>query len=431
MRAIAARGSVAQSDRKYWRGVHAAEPVNGIPVGLVVQNQGVPQDVRVATFGRTLARAGYTVEIIAPSRPGQAHDELIDGYTVHRFPEPPDGVGAVGYAWEVTVSLWRILRAQSRLPDADSWRILHLCNPPDVLWAPFATITRQAIRIYDHHDLAPELYLAKGGRPGSAAHRALLRMERWANHWADLVIVPNESYAAITASRGHVSPERIHVVRNAPRADIWYPVPRDESLREGADFVVCYVGSIGTQDGVAELIRAMSSVRKTDVSRKYLCLVVGSGAALPGLQELASGLGLTDTVRFLGWIGDARRVRDIIASSDVGIEPCPLNAFNASSTMIKLTEYLATGRPVVAYDLPEHRVTAGDAGVFVPPSLGHDGLARAIVQMAANPSDLKALADKAAQRLGNADLSDAVAERALLRAYDQARQLGRSRGAPW
>ena len=99
--------------------------------------------------------------------------------------------------------------------------------------------------------------------------------------------------------------------------------------------------------------------------------------------------------------------------------------------MIKLTEYLATGRPVVAYDLPEHRVTAGDAGVFVPPSLGHDGLARAIVQMAANPSDLKALADKAAQRLGNADLSDAVAERALLRAYDQARQLGRSRGAPW
>src|SRR5947209_17341646 len=59
----------------------------------------------------------------------------------------------------------------------------------------------------------------------------LLRMERWANRWADLVIVPNESYAAITVSRGHVPAERIHVVRNAPRADIWHPVPADESLR--------------------------------------------------------------------------------------------------------------------------------------------------------------------------------------------------------
>ena len=106
---------------------------------------------------------------------------------------------------------------------------------------------------------------------------------------------------------------------------------------------------------------------------------------MSGLKRLANDLGLTDTVRFLGWVEDPHRLRDIIASSDVGIEPCPSNPFNDQSTMIKLTEYLAAGRPVVAYDLPEHRVTVGDAGVFVPPSLGHSGLAHAIVRMAANP----------------------------------------------
>ncbi len=398
---------------------------------MVVQNQGVPQDVRVASFGRTLARAGYAVEIIAPARRGQAAEEVIDGYAVHRFPQPPDGAGVIGYGWEAVVSLWHIVRARSRLQVGAPWRILHICNPPDVLWAPFVTSSSQMIRIYDHHDLAPELYLAKGGRPGSAAHRALLRMERWANRWADLVIVPNESYAAITVSRGHVPAERIHVVRNAPRADVWHPVAPDESLREWADFVVCYVGSIGSQDGVEELIRAMSSVRKTDVSRKYLCLVVGSGAALAGSQELASSLGLTDTVRFLGWVGDASRVRDIIASSDLGVEPCPSNAFNDSSTMIKLTEYLAAGRPVLAYDLPEHRVTAGDAGLFVSPSLGYKGLARAIVELARDRPKLKALGDKATRRLTEAGLSDTNAEQALLRIYDQATALAQSRGASW
>ncbi len=347
-----------------------------MPVVMVVQNQGVPQDVRVASFGRTLARAGYAVEIIAPARRGQAAEEVIDGYAVHRFPQPPDGAGVIGYGWEAVVSLWHIVRARSRLQVGAPWRILHICNPPDVLWAPFVTSSSQMIRIYDHHDLAPELYLAKGGRPGSAAHR-------------------------------------------------------DESLREWADFVVCYVGSIGSQDGVEELIRAMSSVRKTDVSRKYLCLVVGSGAALAGSQELASSLGLTDTVRFLGWVGDASRVRDIIASSDLGVEPCPSNAFNDSSTMIKLTEYLAAGRPVLAYDLPEHRVTAGDAGLFVSPSLGYKGLARAIVELARDRPKLKALGDKATRRLTEAGLSDTNAEQALLRIYDQATALAQSRGASW
>ena len=398
---------------------------------MVVQNQGVPQDVRVASFGRTLARAGYAVEIIAPARQGQASEEVIDGYTARRFPQPPDGAGVLGYTWEVAVSLWGIFRARSRLNVGSSWRILHLCNPPDVLWVPFATSSRRMIRIYDHHDLAPELYLAKGGRHGSVAHRALLRMEGWANRWADLVIVPNESYAALTASRGHVPAERIHVVRNAPRADIWHPVPPDNALREGADFVVCYVGAMGQQDGVDELVRAMSSVRKTDGSRKYLCLVAGSGPEVSGLKRLASDLGLTDTVRFLGWVGDPHRVRDIIASSDVGVEPCPSNAFNDASTMIKLTEYLATGRAVLAYDLPEHRVTVGDAGVFVPPSLGYNGLAHAIVRMATNPSDVKLLADRARRRLNEADLSEAMAEQALLRAYDQAGQLALSRGSRW
>ena len=397
----------------------------------MVQNQGVPQDVRVAGFGRTLARAGYQVEIIAPARSGQSMKEAIDGYAVHRFTHPPEGPGVWGYTREVGVSLWRIRKAWPEARPTRNWCILHLCNPPDVLWTAFTGSSRRLVRIFDQHDLAPELYFAKGGRPGSIPHRAVLSMERLAYRWADFVLVPNESYARIAMLRGRVPHERIHVVRNAPDVDIWHPTLARRDLREGADFVVCYVGAIGTQDGVDELIRTMAWVRQADPHRKYLCLVVGSGDAVAELKELTRSSHLEDCVRFLGWISDARIIRDIVASSDVGVEPCSSNSFNDSSTMIKLTEYLAAGRPVLAYDLPEHRVTVGEAGVLVPSHMGFPGLGAALIALARDPVGLGRLAERAGRRLDEAGLSAARSTEALLQVYARARALGSARGALW
>src|SRR5436190_17911474 len=102
-----------------------------IPVVLVVQNQGVPQDVRVTGFAHTLAKAGYSVEIIAPARRDQPMAERIDGSIVYRFHQPPEGPGTWGYAREVGASLWRIMRTRQKLRLRGRWRILHLCSPPD------------------------------------------------------------------------------------------------------------------------------------------------------------------------------------------------------------------------------------------------------------------------------------------------------------
>ncbi len=411
--------------------MQGAQPLAEIAVALVVQNQGVPQDMRVAGFGRSLASAGYRVEIIAPTRPGQLMEERNSNWCLHRFARPPEGPGIWGYTREVGVSLYRIRRTWPRANLSRTWCILHLCNPPDVLWLAFAGRSRRVVRIFDQHDLSPELYLAKGGRLGSVPHRVLLRMERLAYQWADLVIAPNNSYAKVAVSRGRVSANKVHVVRNAPLPDVWKSAAPRAELREGADFVLCYVGSIGVQDGVDELIRTMAWLRQVDPSRRYLCLIAGSGDALGDLRELARSLGIEDSIRFLGWISDVTRLRDIVASADIGVEPCPSNAFNDSSTMIKLTEYLAAGRPVLAYDLPEHRVTVGDAGVLVSPALGFQGLGAAVVAMARDRGRLAQLTEMAGRRLHHAGLSHASSVQALLRVYGHASEVGRSRGAPW
>jgi len=48
----------------------------------------------------------------------------------------------------------------------------------------------------------------------------------------------------------------------------------------------------------------------------------------------------------------------------VGVAPDPSNVFNDNLTMIKILEYMAYGVPVVLYDLPEGRKSAGWAALY-------------------------------------------------------------------
>jgi glycosyltransferase involved in cell wall biosynthesis len=49
---------------------------------------------------------------------------------------------------------------------------------------------------------------------------------------------------------------------------------------------------------------------------------------------------------------------------DICVAPDPANEYTRHSTVIKLMEYMAQAKPIVAYDLPEHRVTAADSALY-------------------------------------------------------------------
>lgn len=402
----------------------------GTPVLMVVQNQGVPPDVRIGGFGRMLAAAGYPVDVIAPCRGGQPAEELVDGMRVHRFGEPPEGSGAIGYAREVVASLWRIWRLR-RTTASVPRGILHLANPPDLLWLPFVGSLGSFVVVYDQHDLMPELFLAKGGTHGSLLYHALLGMERAAYAIADLVIVPNESYRRIALTRGRVAPNRVHVVRNAPDEAVWHARASRMLDRDDAAVTLCYVGSTGTQDGVDQLLRALAHARDRTPEQRYRLKVAGSGDGLEAAKHLAVELGLGGSVEFLGWVSDQQKLGDLVATADIAIEPCPSNPFNDASTMVKLMNYLAVGRPIVAFDLPEHRATTGDAAVLVSPARGANGLGDAIARLAEDVAERERLQVAAGRRLSSAGLTSADAHRALLAAYEQAQVISRERSRRW
>ena len=95
---------------------------------------------------------------------------------------------------------------------------------------------------------------------GYAIYRVLLLLERLTFATADLVIATNESVRGFALGRGRVPERRLFVVRTGPDFNRLKIVPADPTLKRGANYLVCYVGVMGPQDGVDYAIRAAESV---------------------------------------------------------------------------------------------------------------------------------------------------------------------------
>jgi glycosyltransferase involved in cell wall biosynthesis len=141
---------------------------------------------------------------------------------------------------------------------------------------------------------------------------------------------------------------------------------------------------MGYQDGVDHLLRAIRHL-VFDLGRPdVLCVLIGRGDARRDLQLLARELGLDDHVWFTGFIPRADVVR-YLSTADVCVDPDPSNPFNDRSTMIKVMDYMTFARPIVAFDLPENRFTAGAAAVYVRANDDLE-LARAILTLMSDPA---------------------------------------------
>ncbi|MEX0612322.1 MAG: glycosyltransferase family 4 protein, partial [Pirellulales bacterium] len=197
--------------------------------------------------------------------------------------------------------------------------------------------------------------------------------------------------------RGGAPAERCHVVRNGPDARFLQPVEPHPSLRDGGRPVIGYVGMMGVQDGVDYLLRALACL-KNDFGRvDFRADIVGSGPALPHLQRLTDELGLGEIVRFCGYrIGDD--LLKHLAGFDICVTPDPSNPYNDSCTTVKSMEYMAMGKPVVAFDLPENRITLADAALYATGNNVRE-LAQLIARLIDNPIERKRLGQRGRQRV--------------------------------
>ena len=384
------------------------------------ENLPLPFDRRVWMELNALRDGGFEVSAICPMGESWTKPyEVIDGIHVWRYPAPPPASGFASYAWEFLYCWVQTLGLSLLVLARRGFDVIHAANPPDTFWAIAALYKPFGKRyVFDHHDLCPELYVARFGasREGSLPHRALHLLERAQFRTADLVISTNESYRQVAITRGGKPPGRVFVVRSGPSRERFATVrPVDESLKRGRRFLVAYLGVMAPQDGVDHLLRAAKHVvedhRREDVS----FTLVGAGDSFEELRALSCDLGLERFVEFTGRVPD-EDVERVLATADVCVCPDPLNPLNDVSTMNKVLEYMACARPIVAYDLREHRYSAGEGASYAKPNDEAD-LARHIVQLLDDPERRRRMGDYNRQRFLD-QMAWEYSAGELLRAYD-------------
>jgi glycosyltransferase involved in cell wall biosynthesis len=371
-----------------------------------------PQDVRLRLEAEALAAAGYAVEALVPRGRGQRRRERINGVEARRFRSLEGSVyGAKGFLAEYVVAVLALhLSALASLVRGAS--ILHIHNPPD-LFFPIAALYRLAGRkvVFDHHDLAPETIEFKFGR-GLLSRLAVL-FERLTFASSNHVIATNMSYAEVAYRRGHKKPSDVTIVRNAPPSS-WIALPL--RISEGAlqSPHVVYAGAMSGQDGVVALARVMASLCEINPDLKPRLTIIGDGDERPNLEAECARLGVSDRVTFTGWV-PPERVPELLQEADVCVEPAPPIKVNNVSTMTKVAEYLALGKPVVAYDMLETRRTVGDAALLVPAD-DTAGFAEQIARLARDPELRARLAQAARSRAS--EISWEHSEKSLLGLYE-------------
>ena len=246
-------------------------------------------------------------------------------------------------------------------------------------------------------------------------------LERVTFALADTVISTNESYREVAIRRGHKQPELVHVVRSAPDLTRFKRVPAEHNLRRGKAFLTCYLGVMGPQDGVDYALRAVAYLRDELGREDFHCVFIGSGDSFDDLVALSYKLGIQDIVEFTGRVPDTV-VKLYLSTADVCLAPDPKNPLNDVSTMNKIVEYMAMGRPVVSFDLTEARVSAGDAAVYAAPNDERE-FAYLVGELLDDPDRRRAMGRIGRERVEHS-LSWEISQRNLLAAYKETLQRG-------
>jgi glycosyltransferase involved in cell wall biosynthesis len=333
---------------------------------ILVQNLPVPFDRRVWQEALALTAAGYEVHVVCPrTEKYPERREFLNDIHIYRYSPGPEARRSAAYLIEYTIAVLAQLRLALAIRFRRRIDVVHICNPPDLLFLVALPLVASGARlIYDHHDATPELMVAKGMGENGLLVRLVTLFERLTYRFAQVSIETNDSFRDIALRRGGMSPEDVFVVRSAPDVKRFAKAEPDEIWRRGRKHLVAYVGIMGSQDGLDYLIDAANLIIQDRKRDDIQFVLVGGGPELPRLRERVNFLDLGAYVEFTGLISSGTELGTILATADVCVSPDEANRMNDISTMNKIVEYMALGKPIVQFDLHEGRVSAGEASLY-------------------------------------------------------------------
>ncbi len=391
---------------------------------IVVENLPVPFDTRVWQEATTLVQNGYEVSVICPKGKGFTADrEELQGVHIYRHDLPEEGNGAVGYAREYSAALREERRLAELAYKEHGFDVIHGCNPPDDIYMVAKKFASRGVDyVFDHHDICPELFDAKFGNHEDLGllkkllYRSQTWLERKTYQNATFAFVTNESYRKIALERGGMDPEKVIILRSGPKLErLRIQDPKPE-IKRGRKYMVGYLGVIGQQEGIEYLLEAARIV-KEDMGRDDVFWgIVGGGPHLDALREQAHAMGLDDCLEFTGRVSD-EVLLDYLNTADVCVNSDEYNPMNDKSTMNKILEYMALGKPIVQFDLTEGRYSAQEASLYAEPNNARD-MADKVCELLADPERRRVMGEYGRNRVVN-ELSWEHTSKALLEGYER------------
>lgn len=385
---------------------------------IIVENLPVPFDSRVWKEACSLHKNGYEVTVLCPK--GKGHEkgyECLGGVRIYRHPMPKEGNSPWGYLWEFSCALfweflfswWIYLRR--------GFHVIQGCNPPDDVFLVALPFKLFGVKyIFDHHDANPELYLSKYEKKG-LLYRTQVLLEKLTYRFSDVVMATNCSYKSLAVTRGGLVPENVFVVRNGPDLETFNAVPPKPALKYGKPYLVGYVGTMSIQEGLDILLDVALHI-KNQGRRDVHFTCVGGGPGLPGLRRMVKDKNLEDTVNFTGRVSD-QQLLDVLSTADVCVNPDKPCEMNDISTMIKIMEYMALGKPIVQFNLKEGRFSAGEASLYSDNGNRVADFADKILWLLEHPEERKRMGEFGRRRV-ETELAWEYSVDHLLAAYEKA-----------
>jgi glycosyltransferase involved in cell wall biosynthesis len=228
---------------------------------------------------------------------------------------------------------------------------------------------------------------------GLRLRRLARALERWVWRSATRVLTVTHVLGRMVSAAG-VEPGRIEVIPNGidPRRFAALPA------RPAGDqpLVLGFVGFVRSWHGLDAVISAMAA---DEASATLRLVVVGDGPARPELESLTATLGIGDRVSFTG-LAARDAVPELVAGFDIALQPKVV----AYASPLKVFEYMAAGRAIVAPDQPNIReiLTDGETALlFDPAETG--SVWRAIQRLVADPDLRRRLGEAARAEIARRD----------------------------
>jgi glycosyltransferase involved in cell wall biosynthesis len=346
------------------------------------------QGVHLEAMVSALRAEGHEVRVVGPSgfeATGLGGESRMVGLLRERLPAWVGELAELAYMVPATLRLHRA--AAEFRPDViyERANLFHLAG------TVVAATRRVPLMLEVNAPLAEER-----SRHGNLSLQGIAAgLERLAWRRASRVLPVTDVLADHIRAAG-VPEARIAVVPNGIHPED-FPAPLPAAAAP-AQLTLGFVGFVREWHGLDRVVRALASYRG---SPALALKVVGDGPARPGLEQLAAELGIADRVRFTG-LAERDSVPTMVGQFDIALQPASV----AYASPLKVFEYMAAGRAIVAPDQPNLReVLRHEQTALLFDPADPEALWRAILRLAEDPVLRQRLGDGAREEIRRRDMT--------------------------